>query len=285
MEETCVMSEDLSRLHKILKDGTRVKILELLNNRDSLSYSELLLQSGITNTGRLNYHLKILGDLVTKDQETGKYSLSEKGKLALEFLQKLHATSMGKESGFHYLQIPSTPFGRGARTLQGILGLEILLIILVNLYAYFTLPSLIPLHYEFDGQVLSTAPKYIFLLFAILLNIPQTVFLLLSVSRNYLASSPFSTINFPSFHLRLPKINYEKRGYWVNKYFAPILAFGAVVGTAMFFLNLAIYESVLSSNSLSPLYIIGTIVVIAVGVVALLIYMRSYVQKLDTDSG
>ena len=81
IEEHYFISEDLSRLHKILKDDTRVKTLELLNNRDSLSYSEQLSQSGITNTGRMNYHLKILGDLITKDEKIGNYSLSEKGKL------------------------------------------------------------------------------------------------------------------------------------------------------------------------------------------------------------
>jgi len=283
MGETLAMSEDLSRLHKILKDETRVKILELLNNKTSLSYSELLSQSGITNTGRLNYHLKILGDLITKDAETGQYSLNERGKLALEFLQKLYGTSLGKESNLQHLQIPSTPFGRAGRIFQGILIAEILLIVTVNLYAYLALPAIVPLHYEFDGQQLSTAPKYIFLLFATLFNIPQCVFLVLSRSRNQLASSPFSTINFPSFPSRLPRINYERRGYWVNKFFSPVLAFGALVGGALLFLNLEIYQSILNAGALSVTYIIGVVAVIAAGVAVLLVYMKGYAQKLDTD--
>jgi hypothetical protein len=36
----------------------------------------------VTSTGTLNYHLKILGDLVTKN-ESGQYKLSEKGKVAV----------------------------------------------------------------------------------------------------------------------------------------------------------------------------------------------------------
>jgi hypothetical protein len=279
------MSENLSNLHKILKDGTRVRILEILENKTSLSYSDLLSQSGITNTGRLNYHLKVLGDLISKDGETGLYSLSEKGRLANEFLQKLNATSNGKESSFQSLKIPKTPFGRGARVFQLVLTLEVLLVLLVNLYAFFTLPTIIPLHYEFDGQILSSAPKFVFLIFAVLFNIPQTVFLLLSNARNSLASSPFSTINFPSFHLRLPKINYERRGYWVNRYFAPILAFGVVVGATMIALSLGIYMSALLAGFLSPVFIVGTVVVIAAAVVALIIYMRNYARELKADSG
>src|SRR5579864_5941307 len=130
------MSENLSNLHKILKDETRVRILEILENKASLSYGDLLSQSGITNTGRLNYYLKVLGDLISKDGETGLFSLSEKGRLAIEFLQKLSKTSNGKESSVQSLKIPKTPFGRGARVFQLVLTAEVLLILLVNLYAY-----------------------------------------------------------------------------------------------------------------------------------------------------
>lgn len=40
----------------------------------------------ITNTGKFNCHLKVLDDLIEKD-ENGKYGLSEKGKIAVQFLQ------------------------------------------------------------------------------------------------------------------------------------------------------------------------------------------------------
>jgi hypothetical protein len=48
---------------------------------------ELLNITEAANTGKFNYHLKILGDLIRKDED-GKYSLTEKGQLALQFLQK-----------------------------------------------------------------------------------------------------------------------------------------------------------------------------------------------------
>jgi Protein of unknown function (DUF1648) len=280
-----IMTEDLSNLHKILKDPTRVKILQILENSSPLSCAELLSQSGITNTGRLNYHLKILGDLIFKDTGTGEYSLSERGRLAVEFLQKLQAASNGQENGLARLRIPKTPLDTNARAMQALLCVEIILVLSLNLFAYFTLPAVIPLHYQFDGQVLSSGPKYIFLLFAVLFNIPQVVFLLLSVARNNIAASPLSAVNFPSFHSRLPKVNYGRRGYWVNKYFSPILAFGSVVGLALIVLNSGIYESTISSTFLPASYIYGTIAVIAAGVIGLLIYMVGYATKLESDSG
>jgi DNA-binding transcriptional ArsR family regulator len=79
------MSSGLASLHKILKDETRRKIVLLLNEKGSLSYTDLMDILGIVSTGTLNYHLKILGDLLAKN-ETGQYMLTEKGKLSSRLL-------------------------------------------------------------------------------------------------------------------------------------------------------------------------------------------------------
>ncbi len=46
-------------------------------------------QAEVTNTGRFNYHLKILNGLIEK-QPDGKYSLTEKGRLAVQLLDKFN---------------------------------------------------------------------------------------------------------------------------------------------------------------------------------------------------
>ncbi len=79
------MSIGISGLHKILKDETRRKIILLLNDKGNLTYTELLQATEAGSTGRFNYHLKILGDLVAKN-ETGQYLLSEKGKVAVKLI-------------------------------------------------------------------------------------------------------------------------------------------------------------------------------------------------------
>jgi hypothetical protein len=92
------MSVDISQLHNVLRDSTRARILELLNERTSLSYVELqeLLQIG--HTGKLNYHLRVLGDLLVKDEQTGRYSLGEKGVLAVALLSKFQTVTSVKEA-------------------------------------------------------------------------------------------------------------------------------------------------------------------------------------------
>ncbi len=79
------MSSGIESLNKTLKDQTRRKILLTLTQKGNLSYTELMESLAIGSTGTLNYHLKALGDLLEKT-DSGRYTLSEKGKLACRFL-------------------------------------------------------------------------------------------------------------------------------------------------------------------------------------------------------
>jgi len=79
------MSTDLTNLYKVLKDPNRQTIIGILEAKGATSYTELLEASETGSTGLLNYHLKVLGDLVEKNAE-GQYVLSEKGKVASSVL-------------------------------------------------------------------------------------------------------------------------------------------------------------------------------------------------------
>ena len=81
------MGSGIASLHKVLKDETRRKIILMLQEKGSLSYVDLMKALGITNTGKMNYHLKVLGDLLAK-KENGQYALTEKGTLASRLLLK-----------------------------------------------------------------------------------------------------------------------------------------------------------------------------------------------------
>jgi len=80
------MGLDYSFLHKTLKDPTRRDILRQLED-GPLTYVELMNRAKITNTGRFNYHLKVLADLIEKTDD-GLYRLTDRGQLALQLLDK-----------------------------------------------------------------------------------------------------------------------------------------------------------------------------------------------------
>ena len=79
------MSSGIASLHKILKNETRRQIVLLLDEKGALTYTELRETLGFLTTGLLNYHLKVLGELLAKN-DAGHYALSNKGKLAARLL-------------------------------------------------------------------------------------------------------------------------------------------------------------------------------------------------------
>ncbi len=81
------MPVDWSTLHKVLRDETRKKIILNLQSAGLITYTDLMNRLEITNTGKLNYHLKMLNDLIAKNDQ-GAYVLTERGKAAAELLDK-----------------------------------------------------------------------------------------------------------------------------------------------------------------------------------------------------
>ena len=79
------MSSGIASLHKVLKDETRRRILLLLHEKGSLGYGDLMKAIGIASTGKMNYHLKVLNNLILK-REDGQYALTEKGELSLRLM-------------------------------------------------------------------------------------------------------------------------------------------------------------------------------------------------------
>ena len=81
------MSVDLESLSDVLKHPIRRRIIFVLYERGRLSYVDLMNLVGVDSTGKFNYHLKILDDLIEKGRN-GKYGLTEKGRMIAQLLQK-----------------------------------------------------------------------------------------------------------------------------------------------------------------------------------------------------
>jgi len=98
------LSIDIRNLHGVLKDQSRRKILAALKGRGALTYTELLGVVDTVHTGKLNYHLKVLGDLITKD-DASRYTLTEKGEIAVRILSGFAAGN--GDGGSHPLNLAS----------------------------------------------------------------------------------------------------------------------------------------------------------------------------------
>jgi DNA-binding transcriptional ArsR family regulator len=68
-------------LHEVLGDETRRKIVRLLRENGTLSYTELMKATKVRSSGKMNYHLKVLDNMLSTN-EKGQYLLTEKGVFA-----------------------------------------------------------------------------------------------------------------------------------------------------------------------------------------------------------
>jgi hypothetical protein len=91
------MVSEQDSLFKVLKDSTRQRIVFLLLRQQPLTYVELMTQSKVSNTGRFNYHLKILADFLEKGDD-GEYRLTEKGYHAAQLLANGPTWDLGRNN-------------------------------------------------------------------------------------------------------------------------------------------------------------------------------------------
>ena len=148
MKEAISMEQvDWSSLNKILSDTTRKNILELLKEKDAISYTEIMSILRVTNTGRLNYHLKALNGLISKDDQ-GKYHLTERGQLAVNLLQ----TFPKKVQAENVLSIKKQSLKVAAATLLTLLGA--FLIVYAVFFAISPFPGVDKATYAFPDRTL-----------------------------------------------------------------------------------------------------------------------------------
>lgn len=86
MAEDKIEEETYSLILSALKHPLRRKILRILSDKP-LSFSEIL-ESVSIDSGHLNYHIKNMGDIVTRTDD-GKYALSSVGWAAIELVGKV----------------------------------------------------------------------------------------------------------------------------------------------------------------------------------------------------
>jgi len=124
-------------LLKALSHKIRRKILKLIQDYSFLKYSDLLRELSLS-TGKLNFHLRQLTNLIEKDKD-GIYRLTERGKTALEILEKIGSISEkgGKEHfDFENLKLKELKPAEETKT-------KLYLEILVNFVIFLFLPQLI----------------------------------------------------------------------------------------------------------------------------------------------
>jgi uncharacterized membrane protein len=141
--------------------------------------------------------------------------------------------------------VPKSPLSGNGKILFGLNILGFIVIWGLGIYAYLSVESMIPTHFNFAGEPDAYGSGEIFLIMPPLLSIAPAIILLITNFRFSLVNKHPYLINLPAFYLYMPKIPLERRGYWFNKYFEAILAVGAFITLEMNLILWGIYISAL----------------------------------------
>lgn len=76
-------------IHKALAHPIRRQIIKCLQERNTLSFHELLRIIATHNHGKLGFHLRALKGLIEREPSTEKYRLTEKGQLAGQLIREI----------------------------------------------------------------------------------------------------------------------------------------------------------------------------------------------------
>jgi len=144
---------------------------------------------------------------------------------------------------------PIEPLRGIGRNLMILNLLGIIFIWFLGIYSYSSLEGLIPYNFDLSGQPTEYGSSEMFLIITPVMSLAQIIILIVSKYRFTLLNKYSSIINLPAFYTYIIEIPFEKRGYWVNKYFEVVLAVSVSLSllTSLLFRGVylgAIYEEI-----------------------------------------
>jgi len=91
-----------NEIHKTLAHPVRRRIIESLQTKGALTFSDLLEYTSMHNHGRLGFHLRTLKGLIEQEPSTKRYKLTSRGVLASELMRDIRLTMMTDTVGLNH---------------------------------------------------------------------------------------------------------------------------------------------------------------------------------------
>ncbi len=138
-------------------------------------------------------------------------------------------------------QIQPVPLSMKGKILATLIMLGLLSMWMFAIYAYLTFPQEVPVHFGFSGDPTRYGDKSTFLILPAAFSIGPVIFILLTKYRFTLINKYPYLINLPAFFTYISKIQKERRGLWVNKYFEAMLCLGVALTFSLLTMEIGIF--------------------------------------------
>ncbi len=158
------------------------------------------------------------------------------------------------------------------------MGLILLTMWILAIYAYSTLPQEVPVHFGFGGKPTRYGGKTTFFILSALFSIAPVIFLLITKYRFTLINRHPYLVNLPAFFTNLTKIPEKRRSFWINRYFEGVLVLGLVLTLTLFIMEVGIYLGELSGKL--PLWFLPFSLLLPLGLILPFLF---YLAKLSKE--
>jgi len=174
-------------------------------------------------------------------------------------------------------------FGGVGKALILLILVGLVLIWVVGVYAYSTLPERVPVHFNLWGEPDAYGDRIIFLILPSALTLGPSIILVTSLKRFSLVNKHPYLINLPAFYTRITNLPQHLRGQWINRYFEALLALGASITLFMLAIQVMIYHGAVNRGlpAIYPIAIITTPIPLTT---AFILYLRKLQKEMEKES-
>lgn len=181
------------------------------------------------------------------------------------------------------MKIPPAPLTTTGRILLQLNIIAIALIWLYPLMSYSSLPETIPTHFGFGGEPDKFGSKEDLLILPLAFSIAPAIILLITKFRFTLINRYPQFINLPAFYMNIGKIREERRAYWVNRYFEPLLLLSLSLSLSFLLLEFAIFDAA-RTGELPFWFFIAVLVVVIVPLTVFFLYLSIISSQMSREA-
>jgi uncharacterized membrane protein len=182
------------------------------------------------------------------------------------------------------LTVAPAPLDSLGRACVVIVAVFLLLIWVIGIFAYKTMPDRIPTHFDFSGNPDAFGNRLTFLLLPVAFSLAPVIILLIVRFRFTLVNRFPYLVSLPAFFSQIGQLPEERRSYWLNKYFGFVAAVGVAVSAFLLALFLGIYAGTLE-GSMPWWFTVITVAIPIILIVSFIIALRAMSLRLQDEIG
>ncbi len=181
------------------------------------------------------------------------------------------------------IKFKKVPFDRIGRSLFSFLLAELISIWIVGIMSLILLPTIIPLHFGWNGAASSYGFSSILLIIALIFSVVPGIILVVSYYRFKLLNKYPYLVNIPFFYASIKNISSARKGYWVNQYFNALMVGGVYISCILLVLILEVYAAAQKDYINGVLAIIIPVIAIVAVAVLMLILIKDMYRKMEKE--